>query len=107
MPKEHLHTWTIGDVEITRIVEVNGWEDDISMLWPDAGPEDVQKYPWLKPHWATDDGKMIISFQCFVMKTPQHKIMLDTCIGADRQREFDIFTNMQTSFLDDLDPSRA
>jgi glyoxylase-like metal-dependent hydrolase (beta-lactamase superfamily II) len=28
--------------------------------------------------------------------------MLDTCIGADRQREFDIFTNMQTSFLDDL-----
>ncbi len=102
MAKEHLKTWKIGDVEITRIVEVNGWEDDISMLWPDAGPGDVQKYPWLKPHWATDEGKMIISFQCFVMRTPDHQIMLDTCIGADRQREFDVFTNMQTSFLDDL-----
>ncbi len=102
MAIEHLHTWKIGDVEITRIVEVNGWEDDIAMLWPDAVPADVQKYPWLKPHWATEDGKMIISFQCFVMRTPDHCIMLDTCIGADRQREFDIFTNMQTSFLDDL-----
>ncbi len=28
--------------------------------------------------------------------------MLDTCIGADREREFDIFTNMQTNFLEDL-----
>lgn len=102
MAIEHLHTWKIGDVEITRIVEVNGWEDDIAMLWPDATPDDVKKYPWLKPHWATDEGKMIISFQCFVMKTPDYSIMLDTCIGADRQREFDIFTNMQTSFLEDL-----
>lgn len=102
MAIENLHTWKIGDVEITRIVEVNAWEDDISMLWPDAGPEDAQKYPWLRPHWATEDGKMIISFQCFVMKTPTHQIMLDTCIGADRQREFEVFTNMQTSFLDDL-----
>ena len=102
MALENLHTWKIGDVEITRIVEVNGWEDDISMLWPDAGPQDVQKYPWLFPHFATPDGKMIISFQCFVMRTPQYQIMLDTCIGADRQREFDVFTNMQTSFLEDL-----
>ena len=28
--------------------------------------------------------------------------MLDTCIGADRQREFDVFTNMRTDFLADL-----
>ena len=102
MAKEHIHSWTIGDVEITRIVEVNAWEDDITMLWPDASPDDVLKYPWLHPHWATPEGKFILSFQCFVMRTPDHQIMLDTCIGADREREFDVFTNMQTSFLDDL-----
>jgi glyoxylase-like metal-dependent hydrolase (beta-lactamase superfamily II) len=28
--------------------------------------------------------------------------MIDTCIGADRKREFDVFTNMQTTFLEDL-----
>jgi glyoxylase-like metal-dependent hydrolase (beta-lactamase superfamily II) len=102
MAIEHLRTWNIGDVELTRIVEVNGWEDDITMLLPDATPATVLQYPWLQPHFATPDGRMIISFQCFVMRTAERSIMLDTCIGADRQREFDVFTNMQTSFLDDL-----
>ena len=102
MTVETMRTWTIGEVEITRIVEVNSWEDDITMLLPDATPETVLAYPWLQPHFATAEGKMIINFQCFVMRTPRLQIMLDTCIGADRQREFDVFTNMQTSFLDDL-----
>src|SRR5690606_13758753 len=102
MAIETMCTWQIGDVEITRIVEVNAWEDDISMLLPDATPATVQAYPWLVPHYATPEGKMIISFQCFVMRTKTRQIMLDTCIGNDRKREFDVFTNMQTSFLADL-----
>jgi len=102
MAIETLHTWKIGNVEITRIVEVNHWVDDITMLLPDATPDTVLAYPWLQGDFATPEGKMIINFQCFIMRTKKHTIMLDTCIGADRQREFDIFTNMQTSFLDDL-----
>ena len=103
MSIETMRTWKIGDVEITRIVEVNNWEDDITMLLPDATPQTVLAYPWLQPHYATPQGKMIISFQCFVMRTHEHRIMLDTCIGSDRQREFAIFTNMRSDFLDDLD----
>jgi glyoxylase-like metal-dependent hydrolase (beta-lactamase superfamily II) len=102
MAIETMRTWKIGEVEVTRIVELNNWEDDITMLLPDATPETVLAYPWLQPHFATAAGKMIINFQCFVVRTPEFSIMLDTCIGADRQREFDIFTNMQTSFLEDL-----
>ena len=97
-----MRTWKVGDVEITRIVEVNNWEDDITMLLPDATPQTVLEYPWLQPHYATAQGKMIISFQCFVMRTNEHQIMLDTCIGSDRKREFDIFTNMRSDFLADL-----
>ena len=84
MSIETMRTWKIGDVEITRIVEVNNWEDPISMLLPDATPETVLAYPWLQPHYATSQGKMLISFQCFVMRTREHRIMLDTCIGSDR-----------------------
>jgi len=96
-----MRSWKIGDVEITRIVEVNNWEDDITMLLPDATPQTVLAYPWLQAHYATPQGKMIISFQCFVMRTREHRIMLDTCIGSDRKREFDIFTNMRSDFLSD------
>ena len=57
MAIENLRTWKIGDVEITRIVEVNNWEDDITMLLPDATPATVLRYPWLRPHFATASGK--------------------------------------------------
>jgi glyoxylase-like metal-dependent hydrolase (beta-lactamase superfamily II) len=102
MSIETLKSWKIGDVEITRIAEVYHWIDDITMLLPGATPETVLAYPWLQPHFATPEGQMILNFQCFVLRTPEHRIMLDTCIGADREREFDVFTHMQTSFLDDL-----
>jgi glyoxylase-like metal-dependent hydrolase (beta-lactamase superfamily II) len=102
MTAEHIKHWRIGDVEIARIVEVNGWEDDITMLLPDASPEFVQGFPWLVPHFATPAGKMIISFQCFVLRSQGRVAMIDTCIGNDRKREFDVFTNMQTSFMEDL-----
>ena len=102
MAAEHIRHWRVGDVEIARIVEVNAWEDDIAMLLPGAKPELVQKYGWLRPHFATADGRMILSFQCFVLRSRGKAVMIDTCIGNDRQREFDVFTNMRTTFLDDL-----
>jgi len=102
MAAEHIKHWRIGDVEVARIVEVNAWEDDITMLLPDATPAFVQQFKWLQPHFATPDGKMILSFQAFVLRSRGKTFMIDTCIGNDRQREFDVFTNMQTSFLADL-----
>ena len=102
MSVDTIKHWRIGDVEIARLVEVNAWEDDITMLLPDATPQFVQQFQWLQPHFATPDGKMIISFQCFVLRSRGRTVMIDTCIGADRQREFPVFTNMQTTFLDDM-----
>jgi glyoxylase-like metal-dependent hydrolase (beta-lactamase superfamily II) len=102
MSIETMRTFKVGDVEITRLVEVNNWEDDITMLFEDGTPDLVQTYPWLLPHYATPDGKMMLSFQCFVMRVGDRKIMLDTCIGADREREFEVFSHMETNFLADL-----
>jgi glyoxylase-like metal-dependent hydrolase (beta-lactamase superfamily II) len=89
-------------VEIARIVEVDAWEDDITMAIPDATPEFVKSIPWLQPHFATPEGRMLLSFQCFALRSEGHNVMIDTCIGADREREFPVFTHMQTTFLEDL-----
>ena len=45
MSIQTMRTWKIGDVEITRIVEVNNWEDDITMLLPDATPQPCSRIP--------------------------------------------------------------
>ncbi|MET0280009.1 MAG: MBL fold metallo-hydrolase [Steroidobacteraceae bacterium] len=102
MAVETIRHWQVGDVEIARIVEVDAWEDDITMLLPEATPQFVQQFPWLLPHFATPDGHMLVSFQCFVLRSQGHSVMIDTCIGAEREREFDVFTNLQTTFLTDL-----
>jgi glyoxylase-like metal-dependent hydrolase (beta-lactamase superfamily II) len=45
---------------------------------------------------------MFINFQAFVVKAGPRRIMIDTCVGADRERQFPVFTHMQTTFLQDL-----
>jgi len=102
MSVEHMKTWRIGRVEVTRIVEVWAWEDDIGMAIEGAAASLVLSHPWLQPHYATPAGRMLMNFQAFVIKAGGRHIMIDTCVGADREREFPVFTQMQTSFMQDL-----
>jgi glyoxylase-like metal-dependent hydrolase (beta-lactamase superfamily II) len=112
MATENIRHWQIGDVQVTRLVEVNAHEDPFTMLSVECEPDMAKHYPWLAPNFATPDGRMKISFQAFALKTPQKTIIVDTCIGEGRVREYDIFTNMQSDYLDDLvaagyDPGRV
>jgi glyoxylase-like metal-dependent hydrolase (beta-lactamase superfamily II) len=102
MAIEHMKTWKVGGVEIIRLVEVWKWEDDIWMALEDAKPAIAQTQPWLLPHHVTPEGRMFINFQAFVVKAGERRIMIDTCIGADRERQFPVFTNMRTTFMEDL-----
>ncbi|HEY0300695.1 MAG TPA: MBL fold metallo-hydrolase [Rhizomicrobium sp.] len=103
MAAEHIRKWQVGDVEIARIVEVNDHTDPFSMLSEGMTAETALQYDWLQPHFITPDGRMKISFQCFVLGSGKDRVMIDTCIGNGREREFDVFTNMRTSFLEDLE----
>ena len=102
MAAENIRTWKVGDVEISRIVEVNAFADNLSMLFEGGAPEDIKRHPWLIPHFATADGKMMLSFQAFVIRAGDRRIMVDTCLGNDRTRHFGVFNNLQTSFLEDI-----
>jgi glyoxylase-like metal-dependent hydrolase (beta-lactamase superfamily II) len=102
MAIEHMKTWKVGGVEITRLVEVWKWEDDIWMVLEDSKPSICQTQPWLLPNHVTPEGRMFINFQAFVVKAGKRRIMIDTCIGADRERQFPVFTNMRTTFMEDL-----
>lgn len=98
--------WQIGDVRVIRIVEVAAYPADIGMLLSGAGPDIFAPYQdWLKPHFVTDEGQMLMQWQAFAVQTPTRTMMIDTCIGNDRKLYFDIFNDMQTSFLEDLKAS--
>ena len=103
MARENIKHWRIGDVEVARIVEVNDWEDDIAMLLPDGKAEYVQKLS-VADAALRDARRARCSFPSSASCSGRATscVMIDTCIGNDRQREFHVFCNMQTTFLEDL-----
>src|SRR5690606_6664405 len=98
----NIRHWQIGDVQVTRIVEVDAHHDPFTMLSERCAPDIGREYPWLIPHFATPEGIMKISFQAFALKTPERTIIVDTCIGKDRECQFPIFSHLQSDYLEDL-----
>ena len=103
MAKEHVKTWQVGDVKISRIVEIWDFRDHINMSIAGAEPEEVIALDWLQPHYATPEGQQRMNFQGFVVQTPDKVIVVDSCIGADRERDFDVFCNLPEGFIEDLE----
>lgn len=102
MARDTMMSWQVGDVTVTRIVELYDFCDNINMTIPDATPEEVIAMKWLHPHYATPDGQQRLNFQGFVVQAPGRNIVVDSCIGAGRQRDFDVFCNLPEGFLEDL-----
>ena len=102
MAAQHMRRWRVGDAEIVRIVEMYDFQDDVFVLLRDATPDLPLSHDWLKPHFITPDGRMRMNFQAFLVISQGKRIMVDTCIGNGRKREYDVFSNLQTSFLEDI-----
>ena len=92
--------WEIGDVKITRILE--GESAGPMFLLPDATKENIQAMPWLKPHFADEDGNCIISIHALVLDTPTKTIVVDTCLGNDKERAIKSWGHLQTRFIEDI-----
>ncbi|MDP6344203.1 MAG: MBL fold metallo-hydrolase [Alphaproteobacteria bacterium] len=93
--------WRIGDVTISRVVEIEA-TGGMSRILPDARREELRKIPWLYPHFADENGRMRGSIHALVVETPSRTIVVDTCVGNDKERMNPPWNMLQTSFLADL-----
>jgi glyoxylase-like metal-dependent hydrolase (beta-lactamase superfamily II) len=94
--------WTIGRVKITKIVELET-VGHTRFILPLATTEEIQKLPWLIPHFATEEGRLKMSIHALVVETPSRRIVVDTGLGNDKQgRNLPGWNNRHGPFLDDL-----
>ena len=81
-----MQTLTIGDVTVMSIVERDGpWrrpEDMFPGYDPEAGRRHLAEMDPVVFDPAS--GKMVITYQTFVVRTPRHTILVDTCTGEDK-----------------------
>lgn len=91
-------SWRIGDVRVTRIVELTTASLGPHLL-PQATPEKLQALPWLAP-FIDDAGRIVLSMHALVIESGERTIMVDTCIGNDKERSYPRWNRMQGDFLD-------
>lgn len=94
--------WTVGRVKITNVVEI-GATGGTRFILPQATPEEAQKMPWLVPHYANAEGRLRLNVQSWIVETPSHKIIVDTCIGNGKaNRSVPVWNGLDKPFLNDL-----
>jgi glyoxylase-like metal-dependent hydrolase (beta-lactamase superfamily II) len=93
-------SWQVGDVRIHRIVELE--LPGGTFVLPDAVPEAVRPIPWLAPHFIDEQGELVMSVHALVVESAGRRIVVDTCIGNDKQRPIPGWSGRQGPFLADL-----
>lgn len=95
--------WTIGKVRVTKIIELE-MAGGSRFLLPQATPEAVREIDWLVPHFATAEGKLVLSIHALIIETPTgRRIMVDTCLGNGKQgRKIPHWNRRQGTFLTDI-----
>ncbi len=93
--------WKVGDVTISKLEEIV--YPEFSDVIPAATPELVQQVQWLFPHFVTPEGLLSLSIHSLIIDTPSAKLVVDTCIGNDRDRNpFEVMHMLSTSYLEDM-----
>src|SRR5919198_4584748 len=94
--------WQVGKVKITKVVELETLGHTRFIL-PLATHEEIQKLPWLIPHFANEEGRLKMSIHSLVLETPSHRIIVDTGLGNDKQgRNVPTWNNRKDPFLEKL-----
>ncbi len=98
-----METWKIGEVTVSRVVDVM-MDVPTTLLIPQAEPDALTAmHGWLKPHFLSEDGaNMTLSIHTFLVTTPDATIVVDTCIGNDKERDNPDWNRRTSDFLDRL-----
>lgn len=91
--------WTVGDVTIARIIEIEAPGLEPDMILFGTSREHVQAYPWLIPAYADAKGALTYSVHAFVVETPDKRIIVDTCVGNHKSRNLPYFNQLDVPFL--------
>jgi glyoxylase-like metal-dependent hydrolase (beta-lactamase superfamily II) len=94
--------WNVGQVKITKIVEMET-VGSTRFILPLAINEEIQKLPWLIPHFATAEGRLKMSIHSLVIETPSRRIVVDTSLGNDKEgRNVPTWNNRKGPFLETM-----
>lgn len=101
-----MKTLQLGDTTVDTIVEWTGPLFNVKDFFPTGSWEALEtQRDWMEPYFVTPkgelpDGLLKASLHTYLIRTPQHNILIDTCMGNHKQRTiFDDWSMMDTDYL--------
>ena len=79
----------LGDLSVHRIVEMEIPFADPYEFLPGLTPAVLESNRlWMQEAGAIDsgNGRLVLCFQSYVVRTPHHTILIDSCVGNDKDR---------------------
>ena len=88
----------LGDVTIQQVVEQEGPFFDILAFFPTLTKELLEENrAWMQPTFMSAQNQIVLCIQSYLVQTPQHNILIDTCVGNHKPRPARPFWNMMNS----------
>lgn len=92
--------WSVGEVEIYQIVEIEDAGDVIQGVIGEAKPAEVREIRWMYPRFADRRGRLKAQVQCFLVKSEGKNILIDSCNGNNKRRtDLAAWSYLRTNFL--------
>ena len=92
--------WTVGDVTITSVVEVQTDHIPPELFLPAATAEAVAKHRWVIPDFADEDGLIGMRVQAFVVDVGSRRLLVDPCVGDGKTLEMPFWHQQSWGWLD-------
>jgi glyoxylase-like metal-dependent hydrolase (beta-lactamase superfamily II) len=88
----------LGGITIQRVVEQEAPFFDALQFFPALTPELLaENRAWLRPIFLDAEDKLVLCIQSYVVQTPTHNILIDTCVGNHKPRPARAFWHMLAS----------
>jgi glyoxylase-like metal-dependent hydrolase (beta-lactamase superfamily II) len=83
-PADPASAWRIGAVTVTKV-----FEQDLVVaaerMFPTATVAELRAIDWLGADQLDAEGRILMSIHALVIRTPSRTIVVDTCVGDDKQ----------------------
>ena len=81
-------TLAVGDATVVRVEEMVDTTFTAAAFFRPFEPEALRPHlPWLAPrYYVPDRDALVFSMHAWVVKTGRHTVLIDTCIGNDKER---------------------
>jgi glyoxylase-like metal-dependent hydrolase (beta-lactamase superfamily II) len=93
-------TFKVGDITIHRVVEQEAPFFDPLTFFPKLSKDTLEE----NRAWMTDggyldrkNGELVLCIQSYLIQTPHHNILIDSCVGNHKPRPHRPFWNMMNS----------